>query len=170
MDAVQAVQEGFAGAHVWFNGTVADVTSEQANQLPSGSAHPIGALITHILHAEDGMLSMFVIHKPMLYESEGWAGKLGLPVHLDFPADRAAQRYDPALLAEYGRAVFAQTDAYLAGLTPEALDVEADFTAAGMGKMPLSRFLLTMLLGNTYAHTGEISAMKGLLGAKGYPF
>jgi hypothetical protein len=27
-----------------------------------------------------------------------------------------------------------------------------------------------MLLGNAYAHTGEISALKGMLGSKGYPF
>jgi hypothetical protein len=30
--------------------------------------------------------------------------------------------------------------------------------------------LSNFLVGNTLAHTGEISALKGLQGAKGYPF
>jgi len=36
--------------------------------------------------------------------------------------------------------------------------------------MSMGTFLTTLLLGNTYAHMGEISALKGLLGSKGYPF
>lgn len=36
--------------------------------------------------------------------------------------------------------------------------------------MPLGQFLTGFVIANTYAHTGEIPALKGLQSAKGYPF
>jgi uncharacterized damage-inducible protein DinB len=171
MNAVDAVKTAYAGAHMWFEGTTADLTADQANHAPGGNAPSIGTLIMHILSDEDGMLSYFLMNKPPLYESEGWAAKLGVPLMLDLPANPdPSWRFDPATVRDYAKAVFAQTDAFLAGLTPDDLDREVDLTAADMGKMPTATFLLTLLLGNTYAHTGEISAIKGMLGAKGYPF
>lgn len=170
MNGVQAVQTAFGGAHFWFNGTAGDVTKEQANALPPGSAHPIGALMAHILHAEDAMIAMFITHREPAWSREGWAAKASHGLILEFPEDRSSISYDPDFLREYGAAVFASTDAFLASLTEADLDRELDMTAAGMGVLPMGRFLLTMLLGNTYAHTGEISAQKGLVGLKGYPF
>ena len=70
----------------------------------------------------------------------------------------------------YKRQVFAHTDGYLSGLSAEDLDRPFDLSSWGMGAMPVGQILTTMLLGNTYAHTGEISALKGTLGLKGYPF
>lgn len=171
MDSIEAVKTAFAGAHMWFDGTAEDISAEQANQSPPGVCHPIGALMAHIIQCEDIMLSTFVMGgKETLWERE-WRAKLGVPLLVDFPAepDRGV-KYDPAALRDYGKAVFAQTDSYLASLTPTDLDRELNLTEAGMGKMPVAAFLLTLLVGNTYAHTGEISALKGVQGAKGYPF
>ena len=47
---------------MWYQGTLADVTVEKANQVPSGVAHPIGALAAHILHCEDGMINMGIAY------------------------------------------------------------------------------------------------------------
>ena len=157
---------------MWYQGTVADVTAEQANHVPPGVAHPIGELAAHILHTEDGMINMVVLGKEMIWERDGWGAKLGVPLMLeqDTAAARAFQ-CDPQQLQEYAQAVFASTAAFLDSLTPEDLDgKEVDMGAEGMGMMKLGNFLAQMLLGNTYAHTGEISALKGMLAKKGYPF
>lgn len=171
MDSVDTVKTAFAGAHMWFEGTVADITAEQSEARPPGQCHSITELIAHVLHCEDHMLAAFVVGTDSLWEREHWSAKTGLPLLVDLP-DRpvSSAAADPGLLRDYGRKVFAQTDACLSGLTPAQLEGDVDLSGAGMGKMPLATFLLTMLLGNTYAHTGEISALKGIAGAKGYPF
>jgi hypothetical protein len=38
------------------------------------------------------------------------------------------------------------------------------------GTMPLANVQTLLLLGNTNAHTGEITALKGTQGLRGYPF
>lgn len=172
MNGVQALQAAFEGAHRWFSGTMAGVTEDQANFVPVGVAHPIGELAAHVIHSEDGMLAM-VRGEASLWDSGGWAARTGLPEAMVIGQDNTsarAYRADPAKLVEYTEVVFAQTDAYLASLTDGDLDGEVDLTAAGMGKMPLGQLLASMLLGNTYAHTGEISAIKGLQDSQGYPF
>jgi hypothetical protein len=172
MNGVQVLKSGFEGAHMWYQATVGDVTAEQANHVPPGVAHPIGELMAHILHSEDGMINMVIQGQQMIWERDGWGEKLGIPLMLE--QDNAAARAvkcDPAQLQDYAQAVFANTAAFLDGLTPEDLDTrELDMTAEGMGMMKLGNFLAQMLLGNTYAHTGEISALKGMMGEKGYPF
>jgi hypothetical protein len=171
MDSVGAVKTAFGGAHMWFDGTVGDITATQANEQPPGCVHTIGYLMAHILHCEDGLLSMFVMGTPPIWEAEGLEARTGLPMIMDFPGETAPRTVcDPELLRDYGKRVFARTDECLANLTPAALAADVDLSGAGMGSMPLGQFLLTMLLGNTYAHTGEISALKGIGGAKGYPF
>ncbi|MGE0228798.1 MAG: DinB family protein [Dehalococcoidia bacterium] len=167
MNGVQAFQASFGGAHNWFNGTVADVTEEQATSVPAGVAHPIGELAAHVLHSEDGAISM-VTGEPTIWEAEGYGQKLGIEFVFSQDHEVArALRTTPAQLSEYAQKVFARTDAYLASLTDADLDREVN--AFGQ-MMPLGQFLGAVLLGNTYAHTGEISALKGLHSAKGYPF
>jgi hypothetical protein len=170
MNAAQVLQSAFGGAHRWFQGTIEGLTAEQANTVPEGIAHPIGSQIAHILHSEDGMIGMLE-GTPPLWQSEGWGEKLGLEMLMSQTAESSrAYRCDPAQLEEYGKAVFARTDAYLAGLSDEDLDRPHDLSAWGMGEVPVGQILTTMTLGNTYAHTGEISALKGTQGLKGYPF
>ena len=171
MDSIEVLKMAFDSAHNWYQGTVAGMTAEQANELPPGITHPISELMAHILHSEDGMLNMFVRGEQPIWERDGWDKKLGLPMMLGQQNEAArAFRCDPQPLEEYAQTVFANMDDYLSSLTPADLDREVDFTSIGLGKMPLGRFLLTMVLGNTFAHTGEISALKGLRGEKGYAF
>ncbi len=129
-------------------------------RLADGDGHPD----TLEIRSEDGLLAMVRGQAP-LWVSGGWAAKTGLPADMVLGQETAsarAHRLDPAQLSAYTQAVFAQTDA--------DLDREVDLTSAGMGKTPLAQFLAGALLGNTYAHTGEISALKGMQSAKGYPF
>lgn len=170
MDAIQAVKAAYAGAQVWYNGTVAGLTSEQANEVPPGVAHPIGELQAHILHSIDGLVNMVCRGQQSIWERDGWGAKLGVPMMMRHDTESArAFRVDPAQLEGYAAAVFGEFYAYVDALTPADLDGEVDF-GPGLGKMTLGGFLLNPLLGNTFAHTGEISALKGLQGQRGYPF
>ncbi len=171
MNAIDAIKLAYAGSHDWYQGTIADVTPEAANAEPGGEAHPISYVAAHILHCEDVMLNTAVQGKPSIWERDGWDKKLGLSLALDQPTkDAQAYRCDPLKMNDYARTVYESTAAYLDSLKPEDLDKEVDLTAFGAPKMPLGAFLLTMVLGNNYAHTGEISALKGILGKKGFPF
>jgi hypothetical protein len=69
----------------------------------------------------------------------------------------------------YAQAVHTATDAYLATLTDEALARELDLTNFGLGKMTVGTILNRMILGHIDNMCGEISVLKGIQGAKGYP-
>jgi hypothetical protein len=172
MDGIAAIQSAFMGAHTWYWGTVGDVGSQQANHVPPGACHPIGALMAHILNAEDFMINTLIKGQPTIWERDGWGGTFGTDMLLAQEASVArAYTCDPAQMAGYARAVFANTDAVLGSLSEADLDRELDMKAIGFPQnMPMGAFLTQMLLGNTYAHTGEISALKGTLDMKGFPF
>lgn len=75
-NAVDVIKQAYQGSHMWYQGTIADVTEEQANYVPPGRAHPIGALAAHILQTEDGMINMAILGQPMIWERDGWGQKL----------------------------------------------------------------------------------------------
>ena len=170
MDAVSLLKSAFDASHFWYQGTVADVTEEVANVVPAGTAHPIGSLMAHTVQSEDGLINM-VQGKQSLWEREGYGERLGLPMLMSQTAETSRSfRCDPSKLADYTNAVYAQTAAYFDSLEPADLERGVDMSAWGMDEMPLGQVLTTFALGNNFAHTGEISALKGTQGLKGYPF
>ena len=173
MDGVGVLKSAFGGAHMWYRGTAADVSTAQANTVPPGVGHPIGALMAHVLHCEDFMLNTAVQGNRTLWERDGWSAKVGgaMMVELPKPISGHVYQYDPKAMSEYAEAVFANTQGFLDSLKDSDLERELELVQFGFpDNMSLGVFLTTMLLGNTYAHTGEISSLKGWLGAKGYPF
>lgn len=172
MNAIDVLKMAYAGSHQWYEGTIADLAPDAANSVPPGEAQPIGYVAAHILHCEDVMINSVIQGKPSIWERDGWGAKTGISsLALDQPNEQArAYRCDPLKLQAYAADVFKSTEAYFDSLRGEDLDKDVDLSAANMGTMGLGQFLLTMLLGNNYAHTGEISALKGTLGSKGYPF
>lgn len=169
--AVNLMRSQFAMAHNWVLGTLQSVTPEQAHAQPGGKALPIGAHFAHIVTGEDVAVVARYSGKPALIETT-FAGKSGLSAPPpNGPWDewaRSVQIDLPALHA-YADAVFAATDAYLASLTDADLEKPVDLSMWGMGEQPFS-FVLNLFVGNAFAHCGEISCLKGLLGETGYPF
>lgn len=170
MDAVTLMQQQAKWAHNWLEGTVGDVTPEQVHWAPPTGVN-LGAHYAHIVVSEDALINhMAKGEAPMAATS--WAGKTGLsePMPRGAWSDWAKSvRIDMPALRAYGQAVFANTESYIASLTPEDLDREIDLTNAGLGKMPLGVFISAVTLANTNWHCGEISLLKGLQGLKGYP-
>ena len=172
MDAVSLLSQQVRSAHEIVQGTVADLTEEQAKWNPAGKAIAAGPLYVHVSAAEDLFLNMGVGRQPLAMGA--YAGKTGIsePYPIQGGYDEWAKRVEIDLprFREYVQAVFKNTEEYVAGLTPEALDKELDLSSAGLGKMSLGAFITVTSVIHPSNHIGEISCLKGLQGAKGYPF
>jgi hypothetical protein len=162
----------FAQMHQWLEGTVQDIDVDQAHWQPGGRVVPAGAHYAHhVLGAEDMVLNMMIRGTTPLAMGE-WQGKTGISEMPPMGAwDEWARRVQidmPALHA-YAQAVYANTDAYLATVTPEEWNRQLDLSSFGM-EPATAGFWLTNILLDGAAHCGEISAVKGLQGLQGYPF
>jgi hypothetical protein len=91
------------------------------------------------------------------------------PLEDDWSAWARRVQIDLDAIRPYAQAVFANTAAWLAAIDDDELAKPFDMTAFGMG-MQTKSVLLAMLIGNVFAHCGEISCLKGLRGGRGYPF
>ncbi len=171
MNGVDTLRSAFQSSYTWFDGTVADVTDEQAGHTPPGRAHPIAALVAHVHQSEDWAVQELLQGKQTLWESGGWEEKLGIPNLITLTEDCAVNPAGcVAALAPYGEAVRAATAAYLDGASEADLDREIDMSAFHLPMMRAGDVLTLLPVSNTLAHTGEISAIKGTLGAQGYAF
>jgi hypothetical protein len=174
MNAIDLLKSQIQMAHQFLNGTCADVTKEQADHVPGGSAHPIGATMAHIALAEDIVLNMMVRGAQPLLTGE-WAGKAGISE--PEPMDRSAENLlawanrvnvDLPQLQKYAEAVLSNTLSYVDSLSPD--DLAREIEPPGFGKQTVGSMITLGAVVHPSNHCGEISALKGLQGAKGYPF
>jgi len=158
-------------AHSILDEVMADCTPEVlGKQLPAATIGSVGAVYAHAVFGEDGLVQGMVQGKPPIYEAQGWSGKLGVPMpgpmqNLDWAA---SVKIDLQSFGEYAKAVFAATDAYIAGASDAEMErsVETGFA----GAQPVAQVLGTIVLWHMVNHQGEIAALKGVQGKKGLPF
>lgn len=170
MNAISLLRNQMKAANELLEATMADVTPEQAHWLPPGIANPLGSMYAHAVLVQDAITNGTLRAVPPLYKSS-WKDKTGISapqMHATLEWARNLKVDLPALKS-YAQDVYAATDAYLATLVETDLERTVDLTAAGLGKAPLSWILNYFLVGHTHNMTGEISCLKGLQGAKGYP-
>jgi hypothetical protein len=158
------------------DGTMADVTQQQADFIPPGIANPLGATFAHVACSEDFVVQgMFRQAAPLL--AGAWLGRTGLSEPMPLPGP-AWVEYGPwtrrvtvdlAALRVYARAVADETDAWLAGLSEEDLARPMDLSAAGFGVHTRGSAIATLVVHHLATETGEIAVLKGLQGARGYP-
>lgn len=129
-----------------------------------------GGLYVHGVCAEDFAINRLVKGGQALYASTH-AETSGVCDPSPYIAREwaASLTRDLTKAREYAQAVYAVTDAYLAGLSADDLDKMADLSAEGWGTWPLHVVLTRFVAGHIDNMTGEISCLKGLQGAKGYP-
>jgi hypothetical protein len=176
MTALQLLRYQLKSARGVFDGTIADVTPDMLHKDPGGKALPLGAIYAHLVFSEDAILQGMVLKKTPLSESS-FKDKTGLDKPMP-PMDENwstaneewshSMRLDLESFRKYAKAVFAQTDAYVDSLTDEDLDKEVDLGA--WGKPTVATILADYIIGHIFSLTGEISVLKGIQGAKGYPF
>jgi len=176
MDTVALLRDQLKDAHSLLEAVMADVTPEAAHWIPPGQANPVGATYAHVVLTEDRIINGAIQRGRPLYDG-AWAGKTGLselmPVHGEAWKDYAnwtrRLKVDVPALRAYANAVYAASDAYLAALSPADLAVPKDLSGVGMGRVTLAWILSREVVGHVDNITGEISAVKGLQGQKGYP-
>jgi hypothetical protein len=76
-------------------------------------------------------------------------------------------RVDLPALHEYARTLAEAMRGWLSSLKPEDLERSV---RTPVGELNLAQLLETFVIWHINAHCGEISALKGCQGARGYPF
>ncbi len=175
-NAIALLREQAGISHWLLEATMADVTPEQAQWTPPGIANPLGATYAHLVCSEDMIVNgMLRQQAPLAFSS--WAGKTGLsepqptPEAWDkYPAWTRSVQVDLGALREYAQAVYAATDEYLATLKDDDLGRKLDLSAMHLGEQTLGWALTVFIVSHAGTETGEVATLKGIQGAKGYPF
>lgn len=172
MNASETIRMQAKGAHDIVEGTMEGVTADECHKTPGGTAHPIGATYAHLVLSEDFIVNMLLRGSTPLVMGE-WAGKAGISEPPPMPggdlfgwANRV--KVDLAQVRQYAQAVYKSTDEYIASLSDDAIGQMKDIP--GFGNQPIGYFLSIACIIHPSNHVGEISAMKGIQGGKGYPF
>lgn len=173
MNTVELVGYALDNALGILGQVVADLTQEQADWTPPGLANPIGATYWHVVSSVDDLVHRWINGGDPLYLKEGWQERV-LTVAPPEPgrggdvlAYMRAIRVDVPTLHLYAELVAGAAQRWLASLTPEDLGREMETV---FGPLTVGALLEKFGVWHISAHCGEISALKGCLGARGYPF
>jgi len=173
MNIVELLQYALGNAFGILNQVTADVTQEQADWMPPGIANPIGASYWHVISSVDEVMHGWGMGQPPLHQQDGWRERV-LTVSApepergeDYQAYYRAIRVDVTALHEYAQAVAEATQAWLCTLEPADLERRIE---TPIGELTVAEMVETFVIWHINAHCGEISALKGCQGAKGYPF
>lgn len=164
-------------AHQILEATVADVSDDVANRPAPGNANPIGSSYAHAVIAEDGIVNGMLQGRPPLCVTS-WTGRIGVDKPMPMPGMGQGDlgewyhsaQVDLAACRAYAEAVHAQSAAFIGGADDATLAREIDLTGIGLGKMPLAVVFSALVVGHCNNLCGEISAIKGAFGLRGYPF
>jgi DinB family protein len=170
MHATTLLREQIQQAHAFLEATMEGVTPEQAHWTPPGVANPLVATYVHAIASEDLAINMVLKGITPLYASS-WAEETGISEVQPLTTAEWARRVRIVLpvTRHYAQAVHSATDGYLATLTDKDLVRDLDLTSFGLGHMSVASLLSQMVFGHINNMCGEISVLKGLQGAKGYP-
>ena len=145
-----------------------DVTPEMLVWAPPGNALPIGIIYAHAVGLEDLYIQQMLQQQPLVWESGSWAARL----RHDLPPNQwNIQRVQPPdmdALRSYQSEVFAASLAYAGSLSGDELERRLEFPGR-QWSMSIAQ-LLSVVVGHTLGHAGEIAALKGVQGARGLPF
>jgi hypothetical protein len=159
-------------AHGLLDEVVADCPAEVLHGRGDGwTIKSIAHIYAHTIYGEDALVHGLVQGKPPLFHAGGWAGRIGVTMSEDpkrEPDWSAGAPLDLGLLREYGAAVYAATDVYVAGASDEEL--ARVFDPGFLEQQSVAQFVSTALVWHVTNHQGEIAALKGVLGLKGLPF
>lgn len=175
MDLKQLLAINLETAHDAFSRTVADVTPEMAHWQPPGIMHPIAERYAHLVMSEDFLINGIALGGAPLFMSE-WMGRTGFiadPMMLQALTSEAARAFrvdDLHALGEYMRTVFAGTQEFINGADDTRLVSTVDMSIIGYGSVPFPVWFSAFVVAHARDLMGEISALKGMQGFKGYPF
>jgi hypothetical protein len=152
-------------------GVTSDLTQEQADWQPPGTALSIGTLYWHLVSGADYVVHGWGLGQQPLSQSGSWEEKVVRSSEPAGEGDHAgtvrAVCIDLPAMHDYARAVSEAAQDWLGSLTGQDL---ARIVETPIGELNLGQMLETFVVWHVSAHTGEISALKGCQGVRGYPF
>ncbi len=158
MNTVELTQYSLDCAFDILGQVTADLTQEQADWKPPGVASTIGAIYSHIITYVDYFVQNYCIEgKPATESVESRPEALKMQ---DVQVDLSE-------LHELAGNVKNKTQVWLSSLTPADLSRKID---TAIGELTVGQMLDVFLVWHINVHCGEISALKGCQGAKGYPW
>jgi uncharacterized damage-inducible protein DinB len=164
MDALALIREQAATAERLLSQVVAELTAEQSIWHAEGStANPIAAIFTHIYFSEDRLVQRRGQGRPPIYNAGGWRERLG--VDPEAPWSGLTQ-VAPREMRAYAAEVRAATTRFLEGLPPADLEREVE---GPRGRQTLAATMSLLLVIHKATHTGEIAALLGNQGVRGFP-
>ena len=173
MNTVELLQYSLGNAFGILGQVTADLTQEQADWQPPGTANPIGATYWHTISSADDIVYRWALGQEPLRQRENWDERV-LTVSVpepehggDMQAYMRTIRVDLPALHEYAQAVAAALQDWLGSLAPGDLERVIN---TPLGEYSLAQLLALFAVWHIDAHCGEIAALKGCQGAKGYPF
>ncbi len=145
-----------------------DITPQEFNWPPPGTANTISATFLHLTSVEDNIVQGLLQGKPRVWDTGGWSERTR--VQKPPSTGESWDEFKHATLAlgpffEYQQAVWAATDAYLPALTAGELDRKVMFH----GTERTVADMLILVASQAAGHAGEIAALKGIQGARGLP-
>ncbi len=173
MNGSAVLRTGFGFAHQVLESVMKDLDAETLHRrIPGSTLASPAAIYAHAVFDEDHLLQGAIQGKPTVYVTGDWATAAGLPQ----PASTlqtlewgmGVRIPDLSGFRAYARAVYAATDAYLAGLSDA--DLDRPCTVGQIGPIPLGEYLSRFGIWHLTSHQGEISAVIGALGKKGLRF
>ncbi len=198
MNTVGLIHHSLGFAFELLEQLVSDLTQEQADWLPPGNANPIGSLYWHTVGYSDQLVHEWCMApfrhitieewfeakrakhelgmgQAPLRHSAGWQEKVVIALPPENPEDpywdvravREGLRVDLPALHDYARATAQTLQDWVASLTLE--DLERTIPTP-IDDHSLGQFLEVFVIGHINSHSGEISALKGCQGLKGYPW
>lgn len=176
MNSINLLKQQIKDAHETLENTVADIKSDHLHKDPGGKALALGAAYAHLVFSEDKIVNGMIQKKPSLSETTH-KDKTGASAPMPAMDENWTVNHekwaktveiDLVTLRTYAQAVYAQTDKYLDSLTETDLDTEIDL--GSWGKKTIAYLIYGLVVGHANSLAGEISAVKGVFGQKGYPF
>lgn len=154
----------------WLEETVSDVTADQANWWPPGTANSIGATYLHVVINADVELCRLLFGREPLIEA-AWQGDVGQGSPYEpeqFDRWHRGAVVDWERLHSYGRSVHAGLADWLGGLTDALLARPVDMTRADLGMWEGRDLLALHGFNHVRVHGGGIAVLKGLQGGIGW--
>ena len=168
--AVELLRQQYKQSEDWLVGTMEGVTPEVLSYVPPGGlVSPIAGHLGHILVGLDVYIVSVIGGRDPLFATEfADSGMMSEPPPESDEWFEWGKRVklDEEAMTAYRIAVFQAVDEILAEMDDDDLAVEREFGSFGIASVA---GVFTIMLLNTFSHTGEISAVKGLQGLKGYP-
>ena len=171
MDTLDFFRTSFGRLHTTTADAVKDLTVEQLNFKPGDQHYSIAWVLWHLVRTEDLILRQVLQKQPERWAEGGWAATTGLPERGQGTGQTPEQARDIEVrdlsqFLDYAREVWADVDAYLAGLSESDLDAMLPWRRA---EEPLGQIIGNHVMTHLFGHRNEIYWLRSEQGLQGSP-